>query len=84
MTSFQSIRARAEQRKGGADKLKALISPKCDPAALAALSDDRVLAEMAKRIFTSHHAGTRGTLTVSLVTRRERSWLRVLLRRAPQ
>ena len=40
-------------RKGGADKLKALIPPKYDPAALAALSDDRVLAEMAERVFTS-------------------------------
>ncbi len=46
MTSF-------EQRKGGADKLKALVPPKHDAAALAVLSDDRVLAEMAKRIFTS-------------------------------
>ena len=53
MTSFQTVRARAEQRKGGADKLNALIPPKHDAAALAALSDDRVLAEMAKRIFTS-------------------------------
>ena len=53
MTSFQTVRARAEHRKGGADKLKALIPPKHDAAALAALSDDRVLGEMAKRIFTS-------------------------------
>jgi len=37
----------------GADKLKALIPPKYDPAALAALPEDRVLKEMAKRIFTS-------------------------------
>lgn len=53
MTSFQSVRARAEQREGGADKLKALTPLKHDAAALAVLSDDRVLAEMAKRIFTS-------------------------------
>ena len=53
MTSFQTVRARAKHRKGGADKLKALIPPKHDAAALAVLSDDRLLGEMAKRIFTS-------------------------------
>jgi len=56
MTSFQTIRARAEQRKGGAEKLQALLPPKRDAAALAALSDDRVLAEMAKRIFSAGFA----------------------------
>jgi len=30
MASFQTVRARAEHRKGGADKLKALIPPKHD------------------------------------------------------
>jgi 3-methyladenine DNA glycosylase Tag len=56
MMPFQSIRARAEHRKGGAEKLKALLPPKHDAAALAALSDDRVLAEMAKRVFSAGFA----------------------------
>jgi hypothetical protein len=52
----QKTAARFTERRrpwGGADKLKALIPPKHDAAALAVLSDDRALAEMAKRIFTS-------------------------------
>lgn len=53
MTGFAAIRKRAEARKGGADALAALLPPVPDPAALAALPDDRVLAEMAKRAFCS-------------------------------
>ena len=56
MTLFQTIRARAEQRKGGAENLQALLPPKHDAAALVALADDRVLAEMAKRIFSAGFA----------------------------
>ena len=56
MTPFQNVQARAEHRKGGAEKLKALLPPKHDAAALAALSDDRVLAEMAKRVFSAGFA----------------------------
>ena len=44
MNLFRTVRARAEQREGSADKPKALIPPKHDTAAHAALSDDRVLA----------------------------------------
>jgi len=56
MTSFQTVLARAEQRKSGAEKLQALLPPKHDAAAPAALSDERVLAEMAKRIFSAGFA----------------------------
>lgn len=53
MAGFDAIRKRAEARKGGPAALAALLPPAPDPAALAALADDRVLAEMAKRIFCS-------------------------------
>ncbi len=56
MLSFQTIRARAERRKGGGAALERLLSPKPDPEALAALRDDRVLAEMAKRVFSAGFA----------------------------
>ena len=56
MISFDAIRARAEARKGGAAALKTLLPPKPDPKALAALKDDRVLAEMAKRVFCAGFA----------------------------
>jgi hypothetical protein len=46
MTSFQTVRARAGQRKGGADSGKALLPPKHDAAALAVVFDVRVLAEL--------------------------------------
>src|SRR5262245_16942315 len=53
MTSFKTIRARAAKRKGGEKQLAALL-PKLTPAArLAKLTDDRVLAEMAKRVFSA-------------------------------
>lgn len=53
MTSFAEIRARAEERKGGAAALAALLGPVPDNAALAALPDHRVLAAMAQRIFAA-------------------------------
>ncbi len=56
MTSFQTIRARAEKRKGGAEALGKLMPPKPDPKALRKLQDDRVLAEMTKRVFSAGFA----------------------------
>lgn len=53
MTPFATIRSRAEARKGGAEALARLLPPKPDSAALAALGDDRILAEMTKRIFSA-------------------------------
>jgi 3-methyladenine DNA glycosylase Tag len=53
MTRFATIRARAERRKGGAAELAKLLPPKPDPAALAAIGDDRILAEMTRRIFSA-------------------------------
>jgi len=56
MLSFAKIRARAASRKGGEDALRNLLGPVPSSARLAAVSDDRVLAEMAKRIFSSGFA----------------------------
>ena len=56
MIPFQTIRARAEKRKGGADALVRLLPPKPDPKALIKLRDDRVLAEMTKRVFSAGFA----------------------------
>jgi 3-methyladenine DNA glycosylase Tag len=53
MISFKTIRARAAERKGGEAALAALLPRMPGPKALAALGDDRVLAEMAKRIFSA-------------------------------
>jgi hypothetical protein len=49
VTSFKLVRARAEERKGGAEKLKAPLPPAPPRDALNTISDDRVLAEMARR-----------------------------------
>jgi 3-methyladenine DNA glycosylase Tag len=51
-TSFKTIRARAEKRKGAA-ALKKLLPKVQDQKALTKLKDDRVLAEMAKRVFSA-------------------------------
>ena len=56
MPSFSAIRARAEKRKGGAAALAALLPSPPNPKAVAALKDDRVLAEMAKRVFSAGFA----------------------------
>jgi 3-methyladenine DNA glycosylase Tag len=53
MTSFKAIRARAAKRKGGDAALVALLPKVPSQKALARLTDDRVLAEMAKRIFSA-------------------------------
>jgi 3-methyladenine DNA glycosylase Tag len=53
MTTFKAIRARAETRKGGAKALAQLLPEIPSEKALIDLPDDRILAEMAKRIFCS-------------------------------
>ena len=49
--SFKSIQARAARRKGGEKALAALLPKPRDNKALTKLTDDRVLAEMARRVF---------------------------------
>ena len=56
MTPFKTIRARAEKRKGGAQALVKLLPPRPDPKALAKIKDDRVLAEMTRRVFCAGFA----------------------------
>jgi 3-methyladenine DNA glycosylase Tag len=56
MIAFAAIRARAESRKGGPEKLAALLPPKPDREALAKLPDDRALAEMTRRVFSAGFA----------------------------
>jgi 3-methyladenine DNA glycosylase Tag len=56
VTLFKTIRARAEKRKGGAEALARLLPPRADPEALRKLRDDRVLAEMTKRVFSAGFA----------------------------
>jgi 3-methyladenine DNA glycosylase Tag len=56
MISFKTIRARAEKRKGGPKALAKLLPLKPDAKALAKLGDDRILAEMTKRVFCAGFA----------------------------
>lgn len=51
MKKFREIRARAVKRKGGEKPLAALMPPEPSMKKLARLPDDRVLAEMTRRIF---------------------------------
>jgi len=53
MIPFKTIRARAAKRKGGDAALAALLPKIAGSKALSKLEDDRVLAEMAKRIFSA-------------------------------
>jgi 3-methyladenine DNA glycosylase Tag len=53
---FKSIRARAEQRKGGPKGLEKLLPRKPDMKAVAKLADDRILAEMTRRVFSAGFA----------------------------
>lgn len=53
MLPFKTIRARAAKRKGGEAALTALLPKLAGPKALAKVKDDRVLAETAKRVFSS-------------------------------
>jgi 3-methyladenine DNA glycosylase Tag len=56
MTSFKTIRSRAEKRKGGPAALKKLLPEEPDKKALTRLTDDRVLAEMTQRVFSAGFA----------------------------
>lgn len=56
MTPFKTIRARAEKRKGGPKVLNSLLPSPPNPKALAKLGDDRVLAEMTRRVFSAGFA----------------------------
>ena len=58
MLSFEKIRARAASRKGGEAVLQSLLPAIPAKEQLAATPDDRILAEMAKRIFSSGFAWT--------------------------
>jgi 3-methyladenine DNA glycosylase Tag len=51
--SFKTIRARAAKRKGGDAALAALLPKVMSPKQLAKMPDSRVLADMAKRIFSA-------------------------------
>ena len=51
--SFEAIRARAAKRKGGDAALLALLPKVASARTLAKLTDDRVLAQMAQRIFSA-------------------------------
>lgn len=53
MTRFEPIYARAAKRKGGETALKKLLPESLSPKKLAAIPDDRYLAEMTKCIFRS-------------------------------
>jgi 3-methyladenine DNA glycosylase Tag len=53
---FKTIRARAEKRKGGAKGLEKLLPLKPDMKTVAKLSDDRMLSEMTKRVFSAGFA----------------------------
>jgi 3-methyladenine DNA glycosylase Tag len=50
---FKRIRERAAKRKGGEKVLTTLLPKKRNNKALAKLSDDRVLSEMARRVFSA-------------------------------
>src|SRR6266478_8546223 len=56
MIPFKTIRARAEKRKGGPKVLNRLLPAKPDSRALAKLGDDRILAEMSRRVFSAGFA----------------------------
>jgi len=56
VTSFKAIRARAEKRKGGPNALDELLPPIPDAKRLGKLADDRVLAEMTRRVFCAGFA----------------------------
>jgi 3-methyladenine DNA glycosylase Tag len=56
MQHFKTIRARAAKRKGGDDKLMALLPKLASATALARIPDHRMLSDMAKRIFSAGFA----------------------------
>jgi 3-methyladenine DNA glycosylase Tag len=56
VSPFKVIRARAEKRKGGPKALEKLLPRRPDLKALAKLPDDRILAEMTRRVFSAGFA----------------------------
>ena len=56
MKHFSTVRARAAKRKGGDAKLVGLLPKVKSAKALAQIADDRVLADMTKRIFSAGFA----------------------------
>jgi len=56
--SFKTILARAEKRKGGPKALEKLLPAKPSAKALEKLGDDRILAEMTRRVFSAGFAGS--------------------------
>src|SRR5262245_17165213 len=53
---FKSIRARAEKRKGGPKALEKLLPEKPNTRTLEKMADDRILAEMTRRVFSAGFA----------------------------
>ncbi|PJZ47985.1 DNA-3-methyladenine glycosylase I [Leptospira saintgironsiae] len=53
MSSFDKIQKRAAKRKGGEKALQSLLPKVSTKNKLSRLSDDRVLSEMAKRVFSA-------------------------------
>lgn len=53
MPDFAKIRARAAKRKGGDAVLTSLLGPASDNAAIADITDDRILSTMAERVFAA-------------------------------
>ena len=53
MKTFETIRQRAADRKGGDAVLATLLGPVPDNRAVAALDDDRILSTMAERVFAA-------------------------------
>jgi 3-methyladenine DNA glycosylase Tag len=53
MQQFKTIRARAAKRKGGDAALMALLPKVKSAKALAQIADDRILADLTKRIFSA-------------------------------
>jgi 3-methyladenine DNA glycosylase Tag len=53
---FKTIKARAEKRKGGPSGLQKMLPAKPDTKMLQKLSDDHILAEMTKRVFSAGFA----------------------------
>src|SRR3546814_6460788 len=57
--SFADLYARAADRKGGVRVLEGLLPVPKTPDALAAIPDDRWLAEMTRRVFQADRKSTR-------------------------
>ena len=53
MKTFETIRKRAAERKGGEEVLSSLLGPAPDNAKLAEVGDDRILSAMAERVFSA-------------------------------